>query len=154
MKQINTNLVNWAVVCVREYAKFKGLCLREAFRYLYALGGIAFLQEHYDIEHTLSLDDTVEALETVCRNEGGHFDTDTKRGCSMSKQDALTEAATQDIIGFIMVDNDIELDAAMDLFYNSIIFDKLHDRESGLYLEGSAYVYEFFKEEQNGAPFS
>jgi len=67
----------------------------------------------------------------------------------MSKQDALAEATTQDIIGFIMVDNDIELDAAMNLFYNSMTFDKLHDKETGLYLEGSAYVYEFFKEEMD-----
>jgi len=58
------------------------------------------------------------------------------------------EAITQDIVGFIMIDNDIELGSAMYLFYNSATFDKLHDCETGLYLEGSAYVYEFFKEEQ------
>ena len=65
----------------------------------------------------------------------------------MSKQDALAEATTQDIIGFIMADNDLELDSAMNLFYNSMTFEKLHDKETGLYLEGSAYVYEFLKQE-------
>jgi len=65
----------------------------------------------------------------------------------VSKQDTLAEAVTQEIIGFIMVDNDIELDAAMNLFYSSVIFDKLHDNETGLYLEGSAYVYELLKDE-------
>ena len=65
----------------------------------------------------------------------------------MSKPESLAEAVTQDIIRFIMEDNEIELDAAMDLFYNSVTFEKLHDYETGLYLEGSAYVYEFYKEE-------
>ena len=73
MKQINTNLVNWAVACVHEFARYKGLSPKAAFQYLKAFGGIAFLKEHYEIEHTLSLDDTVEDLESVCRNEGGHF---------------------------------------------------------------------------------
>jgi hypothetical protein len=65
----------------------------------------------------------------------------------VSKQDALAEAITQEIIVFIMIDNDMELEAAMNLFYNSVTFEKLHDKETGLYLEGSAYVYEFLIDE-------
>lgn len=44
---------------------------QEAFRYLYANKGIEFLTENYDIEHTLSLQDAVNDLSIVCRNNGG-----------------------------------------------------------------------------------
>jgi len=73
MKQINTERVNWAVVCVHEFARHKGLTLKVAFQYLYAFGGIAFLKEHYEIEHTLSLEDTVDDLIAICRNGGGNL---------------------------------------------------------------------------------
>ena len=49
-----------------------------------------------------------------------------------------------------MVDYGMELDQAMHMFYNSMTFDKLYDMDTGLYLEGSAYVFEIFKEEQDG----
>ena len=47
-----------------------------------------------------------------------------------------------------MDDNNINIDEAMALFYHSHLFDKLYDLETGLYLNGSAYVYELFKEER------
>jgi len=68
----------------------------------------------------------------------------------MSKFDVLTEAITQDIIGFLMADRSLELDEAMNLLYNSELFDKLQDIETGLYLESSAYVYELLKDELAG----
>ena len=68
----------------------------------------------------------------------------------MSKAEALIEAVTQDIIGFLIEDNNIELEAAMELFYNSIFYEKIYDVETGLYLEGSAYVYELLKDELSG----
>jgi hypothetical protein len=65
----------------------------------------------------------------------------------MSNVEVLTEAITQEIVGFLMTDNDLELDEAMNLLYSSNLFDKLQDTETGLYLEGSAYVYELLKDE-------
>ena len=64
----------------------------------------------------------------------------------MSKPEALAEAVTRDIVGFIMEDNGLGLEAAMSLFYDSVIFEKLCDAETGLYLEGPAYVYGLFKD--------
>jgi len=68
----------------------------------------------------------------------------------MSKIDVLIEAITQEIIGFLMTDRSLELDEAMNILYNSGLFDKLQDIETGLYLEGSAYVYELLKDELDG----
>jgi len=65
----------------------------------------------------------------------------------MSKAVSLMEAITQEIVGFLMTDHNTELEAAMSIFYNSSLYVKLHDEETGLYLEGSAYVYELFKDE-------
>jgi hypothetical protein len=65
----------------------------------------------------------------------------------MNKTDAFVESITQDIVGFLIMDRKIELEAAMNLFYNSVLFDKLHDIKTGLYLEGAAYVYELLKDE-------
>ena len=37
----------------------------------------------------------------------------------------------------------------MDKFYNSKVFEKLQDTETGLYMESSEYVYDLFKDEIN-----
>jgi hypothetical protein len=62
-------------------------------------------------------------------------------------QKALIEYSSADIINYLMEDKRIPLDSAMNIFYNSALFEKLQDVETGLYLEGSAYVYEFLKDE-------
>lgn len=61
------------------------------------------------------------------------------------------EFTTQRIIQYLMHDRDMEVDEAMNLFYNSTVFEKLHDEETGLYLEGPLYVYDLLKNEiRNG----
>lgn len=65
--------INYAVVCVNEFAdKFK-ISPKEAFIYLDDHKGIDFIKEHYDIEHTLSISDAIEDLTIVCRNNGGIY---------------------------------------------------------------------------------
>jgi len=44
-----------------------------------------------------------------------------------------------------MEDKGSSMEAAMEEFYMSKIFEKLNDIETGLYLEGSAYIYEMLK---------
>jgi len=66
----------------------------------------------------------------------------------MVKTDMLIEYIVSDIIGYIIDDKNMKIEEAMALIYNSQIFDKLNDIETGLYLCGSAYVYELYKEEQ------
>lgn len=63
--------INYTVVCVNEFAGKKDIAVKSAFRYLYCHGGIAFLKENYEIEHTLSLDEAIEDLTIICRNNGG-----------------------------------------------------------------------------------
>lgn len=67
----------------------------------------------------------------------------------MCKKNQLLEYSIQDIIDMISTDQSIEYDEAMNKFYNSEVFEKLQDRETGLYLESSEYIYDLFKDEIN-----
>ena len=68
---------------------------------------------------------------------------------SMSKQDQLIEYIVQDIVDMLATDQNIEYDEAMNKFYYSEVFEKLQDKEIGLYLESSEYIYDLFKDEMN-----
>ena len=67
----------------------------------------------------------------------------------MGKQEQLIEYIVQDIVDMFSSDQNIEYDEAMNRFYNSKIFEKLQDEETGLYMESSEYVYDLFKDEMN-----
>lgn len=67
----------------------------------------------------------------------------------MCKKDLLMEYLIQDIVNMISTDQKIEYDEAMNKFYNSEVFEKLTDKETGLYLESPDYVYDLFKDEMN-----
>ncbi|MBO6258771.1 MAG: DUF3791 domain-containing protein [Succinivibrio sp.] len=65
--------INYTVVCINEFAKRFSISSKAAFLYLYKYRGLEFLKEHYDIEHTLSIDDAIDDLIIVCRNNGGGY---------------------------------------------------------------------------------
>lgn len=73
MPELLRKQINYTVVCVNEFAKAKSIQPSLAFLYLYQYKGIDFLKENYDIEHTLSLEDAVEDLELICKNNGGNL---------------------------------------------------------------------------------
>ena len=60
---------------------------------------------------------------------------------------ALVEGITQDIISFLVEDKNIPIKEAMETLYQSILFDKLSDQETGLYRESAGYVYALLKDE-------
>jgi hypothetical protein len=65
----------------------------------------------------------------------------------MHKREQLIEYIIQDIIEYQCEDDDLDILSAMARFYNSTVFEKLQDTETGLYLAASAYVYELFRSE-------
>jgi len=65
----------------------------------------------------------------------------------MNKPEQLKEYITGDVIGYYAVDSGVSTKDAMSCFYNSEIFDKLDDVETGLYLCSSPYVYGLFCDE-------
>jgi len=66
--------VQYYVLCVSAFSNKKNLDRCDAFNYLFDYKGIDFLIECYDAEHTLSLDDAVEDLTRVCKNNGGSIE--------------------------------------------------------------------------------
>jgi len=74
MRSINRNRIQYYVLCVGAFARQKGIPNTEAFNYLYMYKGIDFLIDCYDAEHTLSLNDVVDDLTLVCKNNGGSIE--------------------------------------------------------------------------------
>ena len=58
---------------IRMFGSRFDLTVQQAFRYLYNFKGIRFLLEYYDVEHTLSIEDTVDDLIKVCQKNGGEL---------------------------------------------------------------------------------
>ena len=67
----------------------------------------------------------------------------------------LTKAQLQFIINsdvermaqYLIEDNGVTIINALDMIYNSQIYQKLKDRKTGLYLYSPAYIYNYLKEE-------
>lgn len=66
-----SNIVSYLVACVSEFAKAHNISQRAAYAYLKRYFGMAFLTKHYEALHTLSIDEAVEDLHTICRRNGG-----------------------------------------------------------------------------------
>lgn len=73
MGQINENKVKYTNYCIASFAKQYRLSLLEAFNYLDRYGGLAFLDECYEAEHLLSIEDAVNDLSIICKNNGGQL---------------------------------------------------------------------------------
>ena len=67
------NIINYLVICINDFAEQVGISPKESYVYLAEYGGLDFLMEHYEIEHTLSLDDVLDDLMLICRNNGGNL---------------------------------------------------------------------------------
>lgn len=59
MSELQRNMVDYFVICVNEFAAQYDLKSNEAFHYLKEYKGMQFLTEYYDVQHTLSFNDTV-----------------------------------------------------------------------------------------------
>ena len=62
---------DYFVMILNIIAKKYNLRIYEAYRYLIEFEGIKFLQEFYDVEHTLNTDDVVDDILAICKNNGG-----------------------------------------------------------------------------------
>jgi len=58
---------------------------------------------------------------------------------------------TRDVVRFISQEYNLPVDAAMEAFFESRVFEKLEDIESGLYTESASYVYEMYKSGRDGS---
>ena len=66
--------INYIVTCISEFARRHGLKTKNAFNFLSEYKAIEFLNEFYDIEHTLSIDDALDDMLIICRKNGGELE--------------------------------------------------------------------------------
>jgi hypothetical protein len=59
----------------------------------------------------------------------------------------LIEGIIQDLVKFLCEEKGFSIEKSMDVIYNSLVFDKLADIETGLYKESSSYIYELLNDE-------
>lgn len=71
MSEQMRDMLDYIVVCINEFAEQKQIGTKEAYLYLNKYKGLEFLNEFYDVEHTLSFDDAVDDLTKVCISNGG-----------------------------------------------------------------------------------
>jgi hypothetical protein len=60
----------------------------------------------------------------------------------------MMDFVTSAVITCIMEDENLSASDAMKIFYNSQVFDRLCDVETGLYRESGGYVYDLYKIEK------
>ena len=70
----NVKYLHYHIMCISAFAQSKNISEKESFNYLEEHKGIDFLEEFYDVEHCLSLDDAVIDLTRVCKNNGGNIE--------------------------------------------------------------------------------
>lgn len=73
MSSENFNMLQFTVALVAEFALRFGISQRQALNYLVRFKGMQHLEECYDVLHTFSFEDSIEALAMVCRNNGGRL---------------------------------------------------------------------------------
>lgn len=56
---------------IHAFARRFAMTRQAAFRYLQEYKALAFLVEFYDVEHLQSMDETVDDLIHICRQNGG-----------------------------------------------------------------------------------
>jgi hypothetical protein len=63
--------IQYINLCIDEFARKFRLAPKVAYNYLKQFKGLAFLDEFYDVEHTLALEDTLNSMQKVCARNGG-----------------------------------------------------------------------------------
>ncbi|MBR4531262.1 DUF3791 domain-containing protein [bacterium] len=71
MSSTERNQIRYIVACISEFANSKSLSKQQAFLYLYDHKALDFLDEFYDVEHTLSFNEVLSDMTAVCQQNGG-----------------------------------------------------------------------------------
>lgn len=64
-------VIEYIVTAINEFAKRNMLTAKEASNYLLRFKGIDYLEQCYPAEHTLSVNDWVNDITAICKQNGG-----------------------------------------------------------------------------------
>ncbi len=68
------NRIAYTVMIVRDFSEAHHMTTRQAHDYLRRYKAMDYLEEFYDVEHTLSPADTVNSLEIISKRNGGRVE--------------------------------------------------------------------------------
>ncbi len=71
MTKANKDIIDYVVFCVGAFSERFELSNRQAYQYMHRFGGIQFLIDFYDVEHTQSIEDAVDDCAAICHRHGG-----------------------------------------------------------------------------------
>ncbi|MBP5540126.1 MAG: DUF3791 domain-containing protein [Bacteroidales bacterium] len=63
--------IEYLVLLVAVFALRSNVTEAEAYRYLSRYGALSLCEKHYDIMHTLSVDENIQTLQAYCQKKGG-----------------------------------------------------------------------------------
>ena len=73
MKYDVRDIIEYVIALIDEFGKHFGLSEKQAYSYINAHKGIAFIEQHYGIMHTLDFKEAVEYVALFCRKTGGEL---------------------------------------------------------------------------------
>ncbi|MBQ0141659.1 MAG: DUF3791 domain-containing protein [Prevotellaceae bacterium] len=71
MSKLQINILDFLVSCIGAFAERFSLTNQASYSYLSEYKGLDFLLNHYAAEHTLSIEDAVDDITTICHRNGG-----------------------------------------------------------------------------------
>lgn len=71
MSNLVLDKIEYLILLVAEFAIQCKVTEAQAYRYLSEHGALALCDKHYNIMHTLSVDDNVQTLRSYCQRKGG-----------------------------------------------------------------------------------
>jgi len=72
-KKETSNIVEYLIFCIGAFARKHGLSNAQSYRYLQLFKGLDFLLRHYEVEHTLSIDEAIDDITAICQRNGGRI---------------------------------------------------------------------------------
>lgn len=63
--------IEYILMLIKLFADHFGLSKDQAYRYISLHQGIEYVDEHYNVLHTLSFEDQIEGLALYCHKKGG-----------------------------------------------------------------------------------
>ena len=71
MQRTVIDKIEYLILLVSEFASRSNLSEVQAYRYLSQYGALALCEKHYNIMHTLLVEDNMQTLQSYCQRKGG-----------------------------------------------------------------------------------
>lgn len=71
MSSLVSDKIEYFILLVAEFASRNNVSEAHAYRYLNSYGAFALCDKHYNIMHTLTLDENIQTVQSYCQRKGG-----------------------------------------------------------------------------------